>query len=248
MEKSYKVPFAYDSDGTMVDYVSAVKGVHYTCECGKKVALRGGDKISPHLYHTEPTECNGESIIHKAYKNAFEKVKSIKLPHQVNNCDKLEFDRIQIEKKYGDIIPDAIGYINEVPYFIEFAHTSYIKEAKLNKIKKANVFCIEISICTWYDRLDQIIEHLKNLTHHKTIVHVPEYQEMIKLREKFTEEYRKLQKINWDLAIENNQLKSQTKEIKDAIKIFEVESLYAQKKCVKELTKITEKYERLSTN
>jgi hypothetical protein len=235
MEKSYKVPFAYDSEGNMVDYISAVKGIHYKCECGKKVALRGGDKISPHLYHVEPTECNGESLIHKAYKNAFERVKSIKLPYVVNGSDLLEFDRIEIEKKFGDIIPDAIGYINDVPYFIEFAHTSFIKERKLNKIKQANVFCLEISICTSYDRLDQIKDHIKKLTTYKEIVHVPEYKEMIELREKFRFEWKKLQKINHDLDLENKNLKARIDEINSSLSDFRGETIYALDRCGEKL-------------
>jgi len=110
MEKSYKVPFAYDAEGNMVDYISAIKGVHYKCECGKKVALRGGDKISPHLYHVEPTECNGESLIHKAYKNAFERVKSVKLPYVVNGSDSLEFDSEFPEYLDED---ELISFLNE---------------------------------------------------------------------------------------------------------------------------------------
>jgi hypothetical protein len=238
MEKSYRVPFAYDAEGNMVDYISAVKGVHYKCECGKKVALRGGDKVSLHLYHVEPTECNGESLIHKAYKNAFERVKTIKLPYVVNGSDSLEFDRIEIEKKFQDIIPDAIGYIGDVPYFIEFAHTSFIKERKLNKIKQANVFCLEISILTHYDRLDQISNHIKNLTTFKHIVHVPEYKEMIELREKFRLEWKKLKLINDQLEIENKNLKARIDEINSSLSDFRSDTIYALDRCGEKLRTI----------
>jgi trehalose-6-phosphate synthase len=235
MEKTYRVPFAYDAEGNMVDYISAVKGVHYKCECGKKVALRGGDKVSPHLYHIEPTECNGESLIHKAYKNAFERVKAVKLPYVVNGSDSLEFDRIEIEKKFQDIIPDAIGYIGDVPYFIEFAHTSFIKERKLNKIKQANVFCLEISICTSYDRLDQIKDHIKKLTTYKEIVHVPEYKEMIELREKFIIEWKGLKKENHLLSQENQLLKSKIDEINRTLSDFRGETIFALDRCGEKL-------------
>lgn len=235
MEKTYRVPFAYDAEGNMVDYISAVKGVHYKCECGKKVSLRGGDKVSPHLYHIEPTECNGESLIHKAYKNAFERVKAVKLPYVVNGSDSLEFDRIEIEKKFQDIIPDAIGYIGDVPYFIEFAHTSFIKERKLNKIKQANVFCLEISICTSYDRLDQIKDHIKKLTTYKEIVHVPEYKEMIELREKFIIEWKGLKKENHLLSQENQLLKSKIDEINRTLSDFRGETIFALDRCGEKL-------------
>lgn len=235
MEKTYRVPFAYDAEGNMVDYISAVKGVHYKCECGKKVSLRGGNKVSPHLYHIEPTECNGESLIHKAYKNAFERVKAVKLPYVVNGSDSLEFDRIEIEKKFQDIIPDAIGYIGDVPYFIEFAHTSFIKERKLNKIKQANVFCLEISICTSYDRLDQIKDHIKKLTTYKEILHVPEYKEMIELREKFIIEWKGLKKENHLLSQENQLLKSKIDEINRTLSDFRGETIFALDRCGEKL-------------
>lgn len=190
--KTFKIPFAFDKEGKLFDVKSAKKGVVYYCNCGADVKLRGGDIMSDHFYHVSESECSLESSIHKAYKSVFSCIKTIKLPYDINGLNTLTFDKIELEKQIDDYIPDAIGYIGEDKYLIEFAKTSYIGDRKKEKIVKSNLFCIEVSIIKTVACTDDIENHLKNEKYYKDVIHIPEYQEMKELREKFKSEYLKL--------------------------------------------------------
>ncbi len=187
--KTFKIPFAFNSENNIVDVNTAEKNKVYTCTCGADLKLRGGEKVSNHFYHITETECSLESAIHKSYKAVFEEVKEIKLPYKVNGTDVLKFDRVELEKKIGDFIPDAIGYIGNTRYLIEFAKTSYIGERKEKKIKKANLFCLELSIKTHIKTIEDIKDHIVNDAIFKSVIHVPEYKEMKELKERFKKAY-----------------------------------------------------------
>ena len=192
MAKTFKVPFAFDSNNNIVDIDSAEKGIVYNCSCGSDVKLRGGNFISDHFYHIDESQCSLESAIHKAYKAVFEKLKKIKLPYTVNGNDLLIFDRVELEKKIDDYIPDAIGYIGDERYLIEFAKSSYIGKRKEDKIKKSNLFCLEVDIIKTIGSLIEIENHLVSDKGYKHLIHVPEYKEMKLLRAKFEQEYKRL--------------------------------------------------------
>jgi predicted RNase H-like nuclease (RuvC/YqgF family) len=91
-----------------------------------------------------------------------------------------------------ELVPDAIGYIGDEKYLIEFAKSSYIGERKLKKIKKSNLFCIEVDIIKTKTTIEAIENHLLNERDYKHIVHIPEYREMTELKEKFKDEWYKL--------------------------------------------------------
>ena len=131
--KTFKVPFAYNEKGELIDTKQAKKKVDYKCNCVETVRLRGGEVIKNHFYHSEGVQCSLESSIHKAYKQVFSEVKEIMLPYPINGSSRLVFDRVEIERKIGSFIPDAIGYIGEKQYLIEFAKTSFIGERKKAK-------------------------------------------------------------------------------------------------------------------
>ena len=220
MIKTYKIPFAFDKDNNVVDIHNAVKGIIYYCNCGAEVKLRGGEIKSDHFYHITESQCSLESSIHKAYKSVFYSLKKIKLPYLINDTDLLIFDRVELEKQIDDYIPDAIGYIGDKKYLIEFAKTSYIGERKEQKTKKSNLFCIEIDIIKTVQSLAEIEYHLVNDTGYKDIIHVPEYKEMQELRSKFTTGYRKLQEENKEnkrllqrLTIERDNLQDELKDL-----------------------------------
>lgn len=180
---NFKTPFAYDN-GVLVDVKSAVKGKDYVCSCGEVVRLRGGDVISDHFYHSN-NSCSYETSIHLAYKEVFKRVKKILIPLDVfehsdipmyaRRATMLEFDRVELERKVGDFIPDAIGYIGDKPYLIEFAYSSFIGDRKMKKIRRANAFCIELDISNGADSVDEIEDHIVNGLFYKRIIHLPEY-------------------------------------------------------------------------
>lgn len=190
--KTFKVPFAFDNDGNVIDINIAEKQKIYYCSCGSEVKLRGGEIYQNHFYHITEKECSLESSIHKAYKSVFSELKTLKLPFEVNGSNVLNFDSVILEKQIDDFIPDAIGIIGDKKYLIEFAKTSYIGERKENKIKKSNLFCIEIDIIKNVTTIEQIKEHLMDNQYFKHIIHIPEYEEMKALKENYAHEYLKL--------------------------------------------------------
>ena len=190
--KTFKVPFAFDNDGNVIDINTAEKQKIYYCSCGSEVKLRGGEIYQNHFYHITEKECSLESSIHKAYKSVFSEIKTLKLPFEVNGSKVLNFDSVILEKQIDDFIPDAIGIIGDKKHLIEFAKTSYISDRKENKIKKSNLFCIEIDIIKTVTNIEQIKEHLLNEDYYKHIVHIPEYEEMTLLKESYAREYYKL--------------------------------------------------------
>lgn len=192
MGKDFAVPFAYDHAGNMIEPDQAYKKTDYKCNCGSVVRLRGGDKVTNHFYHVTEANCSLESVIHKAYKEVFKREKKIKLPYPIDGVQVLEFDRVELEKKVGDFIPDAIGYIGDTMHLIEFAKTSFIGERKKAKIKKANLLCVEIAIYLENRTVEGIAKHLCTESYATQIVHIPMYSEMKQLREKFAEAYTKI--------------------------------------------------------
>jgi len=227
MAKTFKIPFAFDHGGSVVDTESAKKGIIYKCNCGSDVKLRGGDVVSDHFYHIDESNCSLESAIHKAYKAVFERVKQVRLPYAVDGCDLMTFDRIELEKKIDDYIPDAIGYIGDTKYLIEFAKSSYIGERKEKKIQKSNLFCLEIDIIKTVNSISQIERHILLDKSYKHIIHIPEYKEMKELRKNFESAYNKLKNEHKDkvgLLMEKiHQLESQVdllNELKDGFGLF----------------------------
>jgi len=216
--KTFKIPFAYTDNKEVIDISAAKKGIIYKCNCGADVKLRGGQIISNHFYHINDSECSLESSIHKAYKDVFLKIKVIRLPHLIDGKDKLKFEKIELEKKIDDYIPDAIGYIGGDKYIIEFAKSSYIGERKEKKIKKSNLFCIEVDIIKTITSIKEIENHLINDKGYKHIIHIPNYKPMEELREEFTTAYYKL-KCSLESSIEENKrLKEENKRLKEIVK------------------------------
>jgi hypothetical protein len=217
MGRTFKIPFALDDDNNIIDIEVAEKGVIYKCNCGSDVKLRGGDIISDHFYHINESECSLESTIHKAYKAIFEKVKKIKLPYIINGQSELIFDKVELEKKIDDYIPDAIGYIGDDRFLIEFAKSSYIGERKEAKIKKSNLFCLEVDIIKTVTSLSEIEKHLIEEKAYKHVIHIPEYKEMKELREKYRQEYIKLKKKH---ETEIEQLQNKVDELEQELDVF----------------------------
>lgn len=58
----------------------------------------------------------------------------------------MKFDKIELERKINNIIPDIIVYKNNIPLMIEIAVTHFVNEEKLKKIKKISISTIEINL------------------------------------------------------------------------------------------------------
>ncbi len=207
-KKTLKIPFAYNANNQLIDVSKANKSEQYKCSCGEPVKLRGGEKVTSHFYHIGEKVCSLESAIHKAYKAVFADIKKIKLPYFINETPLFEFDRVELEKKVGDFIPDAIGYMGDKQYLVEFAKTSFIGERKKAKIKKINLFCIEVTIDKSATTIEEIKNHLVKDVIYKDIINAPMYSEMEKIAVAFTKSMDELTLDNTILSRRNDKLES----------------------------------------
>jgi len=54
------------------------------------------------------------------------------------------FDRIAVEQREGNVIPDIIGYIKDKALYIEVAVTHFVDDVKMDKLRALNVSTLEL--------------------------------------------------------------------------------------------------------
>ena len=65
---------------------------------------------------------------------------------------KIRFDRVEMERSLGDIIPDIILYCNETPLLVEIAVTHFINSDKKRLIQQKGISTIEIDLSHYKDK------------------------------------------------------------------------------------------------
>jgi hypothetical protein len=147
MTNQFKVPYAYDINKNIITIENAIPKQLYYCNCGDELIVKNGIINSKHFAHKNNTNCQPESWLHKECKNILQEYKEITYYDEiVGNNVLLKFDEVLLETQINDFIPDAIGIKEGKRYIIEFCYTNEITETKLKKIKKANIFTMEIYI------------------------------------------------------------------------------------------------------
>jgi hypothetical protein len=141
-------------------------------ECGTALVKKDRwefRKRRAHFAHYELTKnCNEtiayESTLHKLAKQIIFNTKEIVLPFfdfkwQSLPSMRVCFDRVSLESKQVDLIPDAIWYLGNKEIWIEFAKTHYVDDIKTDKLQKIQtrwIECIEIDL-KW-----QLLEELRD--------------------------------------------------------------------------------------
>lgn len=122
----------------------------YLCRiCKSRVFVVKGEKKRPHFRHKSGLARHGldvrESETHKYAKDYIELVKQIRTP----DGKTITFERVEIEKIFGGVIADAVGYIDSKIYLIEICVHHAVDETKLKKLEAMNVNTIEINLRDW---------------------------------------------------------------------------------------------------
>jgi len=80
-------------------------------------------------------------------------------------------DRVELEKRFDDIIPDIVVYSGDKYFFIEIYVTHPIDDEKLKKLKEKNISTIEIDLSKIKRDIsvEELSEMLIDLTQQATI-------------------------------------------------------------------------------
>lgn len=101
-----------------------------------------------------------ESSLHLAAKEILSKAKRITLPavyvsfptsykksELYSKAREIEIERVELEKRFDDIIPDVVIYTGGKKFYLEIYVTHPIDDSKLAKLKKADASTIEVDLC-----------------------------------------------------------------------------------------------------
>lgn len=161
-------------NGKRVHINDVESGLQCNCTCfccGESLIAKKGNQVQPHFAHKSGKDCQYlyETYIHFQAKEIIERVKKILLPvrkQQFNERDlseivkakreqkklgeikykTFEVSTVKLERKLHNIVPDIIATINNRPFLIEIAVTSFVKEEKLEKIKQIGLPVLEIDL------------------------------------------------------------------------------------------------------
>lgn len=153
-----KLPFGLQN-GKLVDISAVESGLACNCvcpSCRQGLVAKKGEFNQHHFAHDNAIECEGavETALHIYAKNILEKHKRMVLPPVcLANSDKLifpatevTFDKVVLEKRVNQIIPDLIVFIRDKPLLIEIAVTHFVDKFKESKIFELGYSAIEINV------------------------------------------------------------------------------------------------------
>jgi hypothetical protein len=159
-----KLPFGL-KEGKLVEVSEVERGLPCGCicpACSHRLVARKGDKTIHHFAHYKSAECKGalETALHMAAKETLEKSKVFRLPkvygyighswgsrgYILHEEQTIEFDKVFLEKRLDNLVPDIILELNGRQLFVEIAVTHFIDEAKRRKIKELGISTIQIHL------------------------------------------------------------------------------------------------------
>lgn len=166
-------------DGNIVSTDAVPSGKDRGCvcpACGDALVARKGEKRMHHFAHYTNTHCEYgyESSLHLAAKDILlhskkmvippvyvEFPQSGKLTQWVSKEREISVTRVELEKRFDDIIPDIVVYSGDKYFFIEIYVTHPIDDEKLKKLKNKNISTIEIDLSK--EKRDISVEELSDI-------------------------------------------------------------------------------------
>ncbi len=149
-------------NGEIVHISDVERGLKCGCicpACGANLVARKGKIKAHHFAHhsNESCEYGYESSLHLAAKDILSRSKKMILPpiwvkfdYKEKIClreaQEIPITRVELEKKFSDVIPDVVVYSGNRRIFVEIYVTHAIDDIKLKKLQKANASTIEIDL------------------------------------------------------------------------------------------------------
>ena len=150
--------------GQIISIADVESGLKCDCicpSCGAQLVARKGSKVMHHFAHQTTQNCSYgyQTSLHLAAKSIISKLKKITIPPVyihfpdsyksdilLAEAKEIVVDKVELEKRIDDIIPDIIVWSGNKYFFIEIFVTHAIDNTKLTKIKNANISTIEIDL------------------------------------------------------------------------------------------------------
>lgn len=149
----------------VITHVSKVeRGLKCGCvcpACGERLIAKKGQKMMHHFAHQTTKDCEYgyESSLHLAAKEILSQTRKMVIPpvyiHFPNSykpdvpiCEAKEItvDRVELEQRFNNLVPDVVVYTGSKRLFLEVYVTHCVDEEKLNKLKAADISTIEINL------------------------------------------------------------------------------------------------------
>lgn len=178
-----RLNLVYALRGDELVYVSDVeRGLKCGCRCpacnGELVARKGEKKAHHFAHHNADTCAYGyETSLHLAAKDILLHAGKLDLPlsHDLLSgkirkelCDdmwtnggEITIDNVELEKKFGSVIPDVIIHSGSRVIFVEIYVTHPIDDKKLQKLRELKIPTIEVNLSNMDDSVSrEQLEHI----------------------------------------------------------------------------------------
>lgn len=150
-------------DGLTTHISEVERGLKCGCTCpacGEKLIAKKGQYVTHHFAHQASKDCEYgyESSLHFAAKEILSQSKKMVIPPVyihfntykeyilLSEAKEITIDRVELEKRFDNVVPDVVVYIGTKRLFIEIFVTHRVDEEKLDKLRTADVSTIEIDL------------------------------------------------------------------------------------------------------
>lgn len=139
------------NNGRLLHIDEVERGLNCGCKCPAcehpLVAHKGPVKAA-HFKHYQGSDCGKgvETALHHMAKGILENRQEIALPIPPDPTKLWPIEKVSLEKRLGDIIPDVIVYIKGQPILIEIVVTHGIDAEKMEKIKDLGISTLVIDL------------------------------------------------------------------------------------------------------
>lgn len=160
-----KLPFGM-KDGRLLHVHDAERGAACDCTCpacGHPLIAKKGESTVHHFAHDKGKECEHavETALHLAAKEIIERVGWMYVPAtavtlgdsarvqrqwELSAIQKMSFERVELERRLGGVVPDVIAYSGGRPLLIEITVTHRTGEEKIRAIQKSGLSVLEIDL------------------------------------------------------------------------------------------------------
>ncbi|MBP2159104.1 MULTISPECIES: hypothetical protein [Asticcacaulis] len=158
-------------EGKLVSINDVESGLACNCVCpnplcGDRLVAHKGQKLAYHFKHHNRTDCKTgfETGLHMLAKDALAEALEFRLPpytrgiglkrEEIIGERMMKFDRAELEKRTGRLVPDVILYVDGRPLLVELVVTHWCDQTKIDMMKVGDLSCVEVNLGPYRDIWD----------------------------------------------------------------------------------------------